>query len=323
MHRFLFFLILSMAMAGCTHRDKGQLMLVEKDPQKGFQFPYYLYIPEGISADQQATIIVEPNNSGFASDDFNEHLEKAKRTAAKDFYIGNYVSRQLKYPLLVPVFPRPESEWKIYTHALDRDVILQKDNPLERIDLQLIAMIRDAREKLNEMKYITREKVLMTGFSASGTFANRFTLIHPERIMATAAGGLNGLLMLPVAQLEGKELDYPLGVHDFELQFGQPFDSASFKSIPQLLFMGELDDNDAIPFEDGYEPFEKELIFSVLGEQMQPLRWNKCREVYHHEHVNARVVTYPHIGHEHPDKVKEDILDFFKTSLAADEANND
>lgn len=317
MDRLLLFLILIVAIVGCTHRDKGQLMLVDKDPQKGFQFPYYLYIPEGIAADQQATILVEPNNSGFASDDFKEHLEKAQRTATKDFYIGNYVACHLKCPLLVPVFPRPKSEWKIYTHALDRDVILQKNTPLERIDLQLIAMIGDARNRLKEMNYSTQEKVLMTGFSASGTFVNRFTLIHPDRILATAAGGLNGLLMLPVAQLEGKELDYPIGIHDFERQFGQPFDSTSFKRIPQLLFMGELDDNDAIPFEDGYEPAEKELIFSVLGEQMQPLRWNKCREVYQQEHVNARVITYPQTGHEHPEKVKEDILSFFKTSLAS------
>lgn len=316
MKRLLFLLIHILFAASCSNRQDGQLIFVEKDLPKGFQFPYFLFVPKGISQTSATSIIVEPNNSGFASDDFNEHIEKAKRTATNDFYIGNYLSRKLQYPLLVPVFPRSKSEWKIYTHALDRDVILQRNTPLERIDLQLIAMINDAKNRLSDLAYRTNDKILMTGFSASGTFVNRFTFIHPEIVLSTAAGGLNGLLMLPVEQLDGKELDYPLGIHDFQLQFGEPFDSLTFKSIPQFLFMGELDDNDAIPFKDGYDTNEKELIFKVIGEEMLPLRWNKCTEAYTHEHINARIITYPGIGHEHPAKVKEDILNFFKTCIA-------
>ncbi len=91
------------------------------------------------------------------------------------------MAEKLKYPLLVPVFPRSHTDWKTYTHALDRDVICKRNSPLERIDLQLLAMIKDAKTKLASSGYPTKDKFLMTGFSASGTFVNRFALIHPDK----------------------------------------------------------------------------------------------------------------------------------------------
>jgi hypothetical protein len=221
----------------------------------------------------------------------------------------------LKYPLLVPVFPRPKSDWKIYTHALDRDAILQKNNLLERLDIQLIKMIDNARDTLLKLGYRTQKRVLLTGFSASGTFANRFSLIHPDRVFAVAAGGLNGLLMLPVKEINNRKLNYPLGTNDFKSLFNECFDSLSFKKIPQFLFMGKLDENDAILFDDGFDPDERETVFKSLGIKMQPERWNTCMKIYKANNTNVTLITYDSIGHEHPLKIKEDILSFFIANL--------
>lgn len=295
--------------------EKGEIVLTQANPSKGFNYPYFLYIPEGASFENELVLIVEPNNSGFANDDLDKHIEKAKRTATLDFYSGNYVAQKLKYPLLVPVFPRSESKWKIYTHALDRDVMLQKDNPLERIDLQLLAMVEDAKNQLSQSGYTLHEKFFLVGFSASGSFTNRFTLIHPDKIQAAAAGGLNGLLMLPTDELNGKPLHYPLGTGDFHNLFGIPFDSISFSRIPQFYFMGELDDNDAIPYEDGYDINERNLVFELLGKEMQPTRWNSCINIYKKKNVNARFKIYEGIGHENPEKIKDEVLEFFKGTI--------
>lgn len=296
------------------HTDDGELMYIEADSLKGFNFPYYLFIPQACPQETPVHLMVEPNNSGFVSDTFEDHAEKAERTATKDFYIGNFVSRNLGYPLLVPVFPRPESNWKIYTHALDRDAILQEGNNLERLDLQLLAMADDASLKLQALGFNLSPGLLMTGFSASGTFVNRFTFIHPEKVAASAAGGLNGLLILPLDSLNGRGLFYPVGKHDFNTLFGFPFDSASFAETPQFLFMGELDENDAIPYADGYDDPERELIYSVLGQEMMPLRWENCRDIYQQHKVHAVIKTYDSLGHDHPEKVKREILEFFKSA---------
>ncbi|WP_372947542.1 hypothetical protein [Mariniphaga sp.] len=311
------FVIIGMiALLACSPEVKnGELIFTEVRPESGFNFPYFLFIPDKMSVQNEQVLIVEPNNSGFVDDDLQKHIEKAQRTASREFYTGNYVARKLQYPLLVPVFPRARTNWKIYTHAFDRDLAHQKNNELERIDLQLLAMVEDAKKKLSEKGFLLNEKFLMTGFSASGTFVNRFTAIHPEKVLAAAAGGLNGLVMIPLSELENESLNFPLGVNDFQNLFGKPFNTDAFKNTPQFLFMGELDDNDAIPYEDGYDLDERELVFNLLGEEMQPARWQKCREIYEKENVNATIKTFPGIDHEQPESVKNEIVEFFKNHI--------
>ncbi|MCF8303355.1 MAG: hypothetical protein K9I94_08800 [Bacteroidales bacterium] len=303
------------AFSGCRENINGELVTINANPEKGFHYPYFLFLPDNMSGAVEVHLIVEPNNSGFVDDDLQKHLEKARRTATKDYYIGNYVARELKYPLLVPVFPRSRTNWKTYTHSLDRDVMLEKGTNLERIDLQLLAMVKDASQILKDKGFTVNDKLLMTGFSASGTFANRFSLIHPEHLQAVAAGGLNGLLMLPADELNGVALNYPVGIMDFDSLCGKKFNIDAFKKLPQFLFAGELDDNDAIPYDDAFDESERKVIFEVLGKEMFPKRWNKCRELYHKFQINAEIKSYPGVGHEHPEAVKKEVVDFFTSHL--------
>jgi hypothetical protein len=311
--RFLIILIFFYSCNGSV--SDGNLIQVAENPEKGFQYPYYLFVPEEVSNEDEIILIVEPNNSGFASDEFSKHLEKAKRIASREFYAGNFVARKLNFPLLVPVFPRSERQWQIYTHALDRDVMLQRDNPLERLDLQLLAMLEDATERLHEMGYNISDQFFLTGFSASGTFVNRFTALHPEKIKAAVAGGVNGLVFLPVAEMNDERLIYPIGTGDFQELFGKPFDLAAFRETPQFLFMGALDDNDAVPYQDAYDKDERELIYRTLGSEMLPARWENCRSIYTANGVRAQFKTYDGIGHEQTGVIKTDILKFFQSQL--------
>jgi hypothetical protein len=237
MRTLLIIIVLTSLLTGCKNTHNGELLFIEPPDTAGFNYPYFLFIPDQVELGKEIFMVIEPNNSGFVDDDFQKHIDKAERTATKDFYLGNYVAQQLNYPLLVPVFPRSMSEWKIYTHALDRDVMLQNGNDLERIDNQLIAMFDDARLKLAEKGIQVKEQFLLTGFSASGTFVNRFTLIHPEKVFAVAAGGMNGLLMIPADSLEGEALHYPIGTQDFRQMFGRDFHNELFIQTPQFYFM--------------------------------------------------------------------------------------
>jgi len=308
---FPFFLLQS-----CFHgTGSGTLLLTESNPDGGFNYSYFLFMPDGIPNDKELTLIVEPGNSGFADDDYDSHLEKGRRTASMDFYIGNYVARKLDCPLLVPVFPRPASEWKIYTHLFDRDVAIQKNNSLERIDLQLLAMVEDAQNRLRDKGYRIREQILMTGFSASGSFVNRFTAVHPRKVIATAAGGTSGLLICPVDTLKGYPLGFPLGTGDFQALFGRQFDAVSFSRTPQYYYFGELDTNDAIPYEDGYDQIESHLVSDLLGKEIHPTRWNNCIEIYLENNIKAQFKTYENTGHKVTDDIREDVLRFFREQL--------
>ena len=44
--------------------------------------------------------------------------------------------------------------------------------------------------------------MLLDGFSASSQFATRFTVLHPTRVRAVSAGGVNGTVTLPIESVE-------------------------------------------------------------------------------------------------------------------------
>ena len=87
---------------------------------------------------------------------------------------------------------------------------------LARLDLQLLAMVDDARASLGAEDVQTDERFLLQGYSASGMFANRFTALHPDRVMAVASGSPGGWPIAPAAEHQGERLPYPAGVADVE-----------------------------------------------------------------------------------------------------------
>ena len=76
--------------------------------------------------------------------------------------------------------------------------------------------------------------------------------------------------------------------------------------------MGQLDDNDAVPYDDAFSQAEREQIFKLLGEQMLPKRWNACSRLYQDAGVNADIRQYEGIGHKHSEEVKDDVVEFFE-----------
>jgi hypothetical protein len=279
-------------------------------PQNGFNFDYVVYIPKGINTYKITTLLVESNNSGL-SDSLEDHLESAKRAAALSS-VGNYVSKKLKIPLLVPVIPRTEKRWQVYTHAFDSDTFNEKSTDIERIDLQILKMVQHAKVELNNLGVQIDDRFFMTGFSASGTFANRFSILHPEKLKAVAAGGLNGLLIIPQSTLNNRILNFPIGIADVEAKTGINIDLNSYRKLPQFWFMGENDTNDAVLYDDGYNSTEQSLIYDVLDTQMMPDRWRKSKNIYVLNEIPAIIKTYSNIGHGTDKKINNDISEFFR-----------
>ena len=282
-------------------------------PDLKFNFEYLIYLPKGMRLNSLNYLMVETTNTG--PNDSMEHHEKGARYAAARSSVGNFVAKKLKLPLLVPIFPRPATDWMYYTHALDRDALLSKEFGIERLDLQLLAMIGDAKQKLAQRNLPLHDKFFITGFSASGTFANRFCLLHPEKVKATASGGINAIAILPVAQMGGKTLNYPLGLADIDKITGRKVNLEQFKELPQLLYMGEKDENDAVAFDDAYSKEDRELVYELMGKQLIPQRWQFIQTVYQQNNVQAEFRSYKNIGHGTDLKINNDLVDFFRQFL--------
>jgi len=288
------------------------ILQIEGQTAEGFNFPYYLFIPSGIDKHRQVYMLVETNNTGTTSDDFEVHRAKALRLAERSY--ANRIARRLGIPLLVPVFPRPGKDWQIYTHSLDRDSLEIKEGKLYRIDLQLVSMTRHARELLRHNRFKIRDKFFMHGYSASGNFTNRFVFLHPKLIKAVASGGVNGIPTLPVKSWNGYELPFPIGIGDFEEFLGKPFDEKAYRQVPQYIYMGYFDRNDTVPSRDAWSEEEAKIIKEAIAAKMMPDRWQVSQKIYRQQKLPVQLVTYNGVAHAITDEMQDDITDFFKAN---------
>lgn len=78
---------------------------------------------------------------------------------------------------------------------------------------------------------------------------------------------------------------------------GKAFDAQAWRQVPQLLFMGADDTNDAVDFDDAYSPEDRQLIHQHLAKKMIPDRWQACERVYREAGAPARFTTYKGLGH--------------------------
>ncbi|QWC18100.1 PKD domain-containing protein [Halorubrum sp. 2020YC2] len=295
------------------------ITLVEAAPESGFNYPYYLFSPID-RRDGRIPMLVESNNTGTATDDFEEHRSAAKSLVRRGS--SRPISEALGVPLLVPVFPRPAEEpvdWSHYTHQLDRQTVAIEEGPLARIDEQLLRMVEDAKDRLAGDEYAFTDEIMLNGFSASGNFADRFTALHPDRVLSVTAGGLNGMALLPHEEWNGHTLEYHVGVAGLESLTGDSVDVGGLADVNQLLYMGVEDTNDTIPYDDAWSEDLRELALAVYGEDMINDRFPRCQRAYDDADVEAQFRIYDDRGHRPADT--EDLVEFHRRSLAGEDVS--
>lgn len=281
----------------------------EADPEKGFYWPYYILEPAEYSS-SLIRLIVEPNNTGKASSEQTLHDQKVRQLMQYP-HIQSFL-HNLQMPILIPVFPR---ESHVYTHALTRKAMEMKYGSMRRMDLQLIAMVKDAVEKLMKKGLKVESKILLNGYSASSKFVTRFTLMHPELIQAVTAGGVNGILTFPITQLKGETLRYPIGVADLSDIILKTFDFKTFSKVPHFIYMGMKDSFDSVPYPDSYDEQDKEQIYRLISEKMLPDRWNNTQSVMDELGCSFHFKTYEDVGHCYSPEIISDLIGFFKQHL--------
>jgi hypothetical protein len=168
-------LLVLVTIAACTVTEP-RLIRVEANPDEGFSWPYYLYIP-GSLRKENLHLLVMPTNTGIVSDDHTVHDQWAR-----DWISGtSWLARDLRIPYLVPAFPRPATPerevrarndtWVVNVidpHYLNRESLPTDIAGLKRVDLQLVAMIDDAIEKLAAQGLKVERDVLHGGFLFAG-----------------------------------------------------------------------------------------------------------------------------------------------------------
>jgi hypothetical protein len=279
------------------------------DPANGFAWPYVLYMPRAL----RQRLLVVPINTGFIGDD----LVFLRASAACEVQRQAAMTERLGVALLVPLFPRPaqpgETE-NLYLHALVRGALTTKEGPNARVDLQLGAMIDDARSHLMQQGTTLPVRALFLGFSASGSFVNRYALLHPDRVLAVASGSPGGWPTVPVGEDGGETLPYPVGVGDLQALAGRALDLSALRKVSHFFYIGGDDLNDAVPFRDSFSKGDEELILRRFGKTPTG-RWGAAERLYRQQQLDVRFKLYPGVAHQVSAEMQADIEAFFLNSL--------
>lgn len=207
---------------------KYRIKFISYDHENGINIPSIVAIPlvENVSKN----IIFEANNmeSEKSSDILSQGIDTLRRLSI--------LTQEEPGIIVVPLIPSYKDA--PYLQQLSKECFdLPKDDLLYRVDEQIVRMIAKTKNMaLNEFGINLDNKIFLNGYSSSGVFAQRFSLLHPEMIDTVCIGGASGSIPVP-----SDDLDYPLGVKDYEELMGKKFDFEQYKDIKFRYYVGEYE----------------------------------------------------------------------------------
>lgn len=294
----------------------GRLLRIPADPGAGYHAPGFLYLPPGLSG-PRTLVVVGPNNIISSSQGDTDAVLLGLLEWMRAEY-GDATGT----PLLMPAFLRPPEPGILHelfrrhdnldTHSLRRDALLTERKGFRRIDLQTLALIDAARAALRPEGVEAERRVIYAGWSAAGSFGDRMSALHPDRTKALVVGGFGATPLLPVAELGGERLLYPLGTADMEAITGRPFQAARHAEIPYLLMHGTDDPNDPLPGVDRFGRQQRRVAQEVLGRRPMD-RVDTVRDVFARAgHDAFELRLYPGVDHGGSRDIAIDMGEFIR-----------
>lgn len=300
----------------------AEVETVKPEAGKAFHHDYLLLIPERLRTN---CVILVATPTPKTSEDPAEYHAAAERVARN---AGQFIE-QLQTPILVPVLPRPplkvaEDQYiDVYYPALSRAALEAKGKKFARMDLQVLAMVDDARAKLRQSRTVeVGRKAIFAGFSAAGHFATRMAVLHPDRVLAVWAGGMGGHPIVPVEKLGGKALTYPVGTADLRDVTEREFAEKEFRGIKIMFMQGGADANTSLPTDrnpsDSYTYEQAELVREVLGtDSIERLR--RVKAIWESVGAEVEMKVYPDAGHQITPQIAREMMEFIETCVAPGE----
>jgi predicted esterase len=217
-----------------TQKSTKTNQVIYHEPSTSIKYSYFHYIPALALQRNPVRIVLSGHGNPRASyseleKDVQNLIEHSLRPFADEY----------GYVILIMVIPGEAQ----YFH---RSNVFEVESDLDpfyiRPDLEYVKVIDEFLGFLRNEGYTPHEKVFMTGFSNGGLQTNRFSILHPEKVMAVAIGSA-GLYTYPMNSYEDSIMDYPIGVADVSQLNHSTYSLEAFKAIPHYFFVGENDTN--------------------------------------------------------------------------------
>ncbi|MDQ7787037.1 MAG: CARDB domain-containing protein [Thermodesulfovibrionales bacterium] len=296
-----------------TETITGQI--IYHPPTSERKYSYYHYIPESALMRDPVRILLYAHGSG----EINTYPEMEEFIRNQEIYRILPHCDTYGYVLTVMVTPRNFSHvWPDYmmnTQNMVRWVMFDNDfdKPeyefYKRPDLEFVKVIDDVMSFLCHNGYMAYNKVFMTGFSAGGVQSQRFSVVHPGKVAATAVGGAPGFLY-PIDTWDNTPLHYHVGIYDIGQIPYHTHSMADFMNIPHFIFVGGDDTNDALYHPDMYDDDQSDIIKTYFGANLQT-RAQMFSDYLSLIGMHSTVKIYPGIGHVYTQDMLTDTFTFF------------
>ncbi len=273
----------------------GKITIVNDPAISKYAFIYYIP-PTALNVELVKTVMI---GNGLMRVPYQEVVDMVE---------GNFYNRykqysdQYGYVLLTVVTPGD-------AQVMNRDSMIPgeiKDSFVKRPDLEYRRVIEAFTNSIETMGYDAHDKVFMTGFSNGGTQSNVFSVIHPDKVEATAIGGCGGYLR-PVSKAKGMTLEWPRGFADISKIKDITFTPELLKEVETFIFIGEDDTNpnNDILFHPGWKPYKAKFGTTTVA------RVETYADYLVEYGVDAEYEIYPDTGHQFTPPMLTDLFEFF------------
>ena len=216
--------------------DELNLDIGEVGESQTANYNWFYYIPESFNKVKKGYIFMNMSyHTPKSNYDFVSYYAKDIPWPDIDFAEKNNLI------LLNIALPRKDHEY--YAKKLLK-TNMSNDAPdfHYRPDLKVNMILDLFLEKLEKEDYSIDPKILVNGFSSGGIWANRYTILHPDRIKAAVIGHSGGWLTMPMNTYRSTSLDWPHGLNNYEEIAGKKYNKFDeLKSTPMLVYIGSED----------------------------------------------------------------------------------
>lgn len=290
--------------------DAGKVIFHEADEE--IAYDWFSYIPNSLNLSKTNYIWVTGLHGNLITDDYQQIVDETR----SQIEWRTQLAEKYQLVIITPVFPRPETN-NIYVVSIPHYVFLSDtDLFLQRPDEKLNLMIDMFLQELRDEGVAMSDKVFIDGFSAGGMFAQRYVLLQPDRVQAMAAGQCGGAITLPVATYDSEELQWPVGINDYELLLGKEFNLESYQKVPQFIYIGDLDNNNSTLWGIGemWRTQEQlDFLNNTFGDT-DPIRiQNEATYLNRNGFSNIYFKMYPNVPHQMNDQSINDVMSFFNS----------
>jgi len=273
-------------------------------------YNWFAYVPETMSESETSYVWVSGLHGNIVTDNYSLITEESRSQAEWRTSLAD----EHHYMLLVPVIPRPATNY-VYAVAFAWQVFLDTTDPFcQRPDHKVNLMIDRFISDLRYTGYDVQDRVLIDGFSAGAMFAQRYALLHPERLQALAAGQCGGAMTLPESLYETTQMDWPVGTNDFPSLAGYAFNQDAYRQVPQYIYIGNQDTTNSTLWgasELWQTQSQIDFLNSTFGDT-DPIRL-KNQVVYLNSigYNNITFGEYAGVGHQLTPEMINDTFAFF------------